>query len=83
MTNFIITDGIFNNTRHEIFRSVFHLFSRQSKVSMAMAIDVSGSMTDDIDAVKKKTIEMISGIQGTVNEPLNYVLVTFNDPGIH
>ena len=45
-------------------------------------IDTTGSMGKDIAAVQTKTAEIVRETQGTASAPYNYILVTFNDPGI-
>ncbi|XP_046570368.1 von Willebrand factor A domain-containing protein 7-like [Haliotis rubra] len=49
--------------------------------SMVFVIDTTGSMGDDLAAVIKKTQEIIKETLGTINQPYNYIVVTFNDPG--
>jgi len=65
----------------DTFMWVYALNVRTSNRSLTFIIDVSGSMGDEINAVKKQCIELVTNVQNTVNEPDNYVLVTFNDPG--
>ena len=38
-------------------------------------------MTDDIDAVKKNVIELLTNTVGSTNEPADYVLSLFHDLG--
>ncbi|XP_033834539.1 von Willebrand factor A domain-containing protein 7-like [Periophthalmus magnuspinnatus] len=47
---------------------------------LCFVIDTTGSMRDDIAAVKEVTSEIINKRVGTKNEPSLYILVPFNDP---
>jgi hypothetical protein len=38
-------------------------------------------MTDEIDAVKEKVIKLLTDTVGSTNEPADYVLSLFHDPG--
>jgi hypothetical protein len=38
-------------------------------------------MTDDIDAVKEIVINLLTDTVGSTNEPADYVLSLFHDPG--
>ena len=48
--------------------------------TLAFVIDDSGSMNNEIDAVKKLTKAIVKAEKSA---PLYYILVTFNDPGNH
>lgn len=50
--------------------------------TLAMAIDTTGSMENIILQVKQQAIQIVSSRIGTDEEPSNYVLVPFNDPGV-
>lgn len=50
--------------------------------AFVFVVDTTGSMGDDIDDVKRKTAQIIAERRGTPNEPFEYILVPFNDPGI-
>ncbi|XP_013386188.1 von Willebrand factor A domain-containing protein 7-like isoform X3 [Lingula anatina] len=56
------------------------LFQIGSMVSMVFVIDDTGSMADEIDAVKDECIRVVETTSGTVRAPFNYILSTFNDP---
>ncbi|XP_077993878.1 von Willebrand factor A domain-containing protein 7-like [Glandiceps talaboti] len=71
--------GLRENVGDEVFMQFFNLQLNSSK-SLTFAIDTTGSMRDDIDAVKEEVNRIIDERVGTVNEPANYVLVPFNDP---
>ena len=53
----------------------------KANISLAIAIDYTSSMTDDIDAVKENVIELLTNTVGSTNEPADYVLSLFHDPG--
>lgn len=40
-------------------------------------------MADDIEAVKNAVINITASTVGTVDEPANYIVVLFNDPGLY
>ncbi|XP_039682395.1 von Willebrand factor A domain-containing protein 7-like [Perca fluviatilis] len=48
--------------------------------ALCFVIDTTGSMGDDIDAVKTVTSSIINTKVGTEDEPPVYILVPFNDP---
>jgi len=77
----MLVGGVLSDMGKDTFMWVYSLIVRSSNRSLPFIIDVSGSMTGDIEAVKAECIEFVTNIQNTVNEPENYVLVTFNDPG--
>ena len=49
--------------------------------ALCFAIDTTGSMSDDIAAVRTITSSIINSKVGTEDEPSLYILVPFNDPG--
>ena len=53
----------------------------RADISLAIAIDYTSSMADDIDAVKKYVIKLLTDTVGSTNEPADYVLSLFHDPG--
>lgn len=54
------------------------------KLSTVFVIDYTGSMGDDIRSVITAAIELVTKSEVTPNyQPFNYILVTFNDPGIY
>jgi hypothetical protein len=65
------------------FLQVFQLRRKNTRkgYSIALAIDTTGSMSDDIRAVIRNSVNIVTSLQGTENEPERYVLTTFNDPG--
>lgn len=48
---------------------------------LVFVIDTTGSMSDDIDEARKVVFEIIDSKKGTQDEPSEYILVPFNDPG--
>lgn len=50
-------------------------------VSLAFALDITGSMTEEIKVVKEIIIQLVTSTMGSNNEPANYVLSLFSDPG--
>lgn len=72
------------------FRSIYDLVGNDNfasflnlKVgsSLSFVIDTTGSMSDEIEAVKSRVVEIIERTKGTNSAPLNYVLMPYNDPG--
>ncbi|XP_076139012.1 von Willebrand factor A domain-containing protein 7-like [Alosa pseudoharengus] len=53
--------------------------TRSSSV-LCFVIDTTGSMSDDIEEVKRVTLSIIDSTRGTPDEPPAYILVPFNDP---
>ncbi|XP_071140122.1 von Willebrand factor A domain-containing protein 7-like isoform X2 [Mytilus edulis] len=79
--NFLIDEeiGIINELQEDVFADVFNIVKRY-KASFGFVIDNTGSMRNDIVAVRKACVDIITDVLGTPNEPTEYVLVTFNDP---
>ncbi|XP_062262987.1 von Willebrand factor A domain-containing protein 7-like [Platichthys flesus] len=48
--------------------------------ALCFCIDTTGSMSDDIEAVRNVTNSIINNRVGTEDEPSAYILVPFNDP---
>ena len=48
---------------------------------VCFVIDTTGSMSDDIAAAKDVVYNIIDSKKGTQDEPSEYILVPFNDPG--
>ncbi|CAH1248692.1 VWA7 [Branchiostoma lanceolatum] len=80
-TNFFIAPGygLLSQIGAESFREVLNLGSGNS---MVFVIDVSGSMGNDVEAVRQETVQIVQSTTGTANAPYNYVLSTFSDPEI-
>ncbi|XP_043939193.1 von Willebrand factor A domain-containing protein 7-like [Protopterus annectens] len=60
--------------------NVFEQFFGLLGYSLTMAIDTTGSMSNDIQAVKEVAIELIRNFTNTPDAPYDYILVEFNDP---
>ncbi|XP_033490261.2 von Willebrand factor A domain-containing protein 7-like isoform X1 [Epinephelus lanceolatus] len=54
--------------------------SKESGKPLCFMIDTTGSMSDDIAAVRTVTSDIIDRRVGTQDEPSVYILVPFNDP---
>ncbi|XP_045569842.1 von Willebrand factor A domain-containing protein 7-like [Salmo salar] len=54
--------------------------SRNGSRVLCFVIDTTGSMSDDIAAVRETTSLIIDSKRGTPDEPSAYILVPFNDP---
>jgi len=50
---------------------------------VCFVIDTTGSMSEDIDASREFVYEIIDRKKGTQDEPSEYILVPFNDPGMN
>ncbi|XP_017272317.1 von Willebrand factor A domain-containing protein 7 isoform X2 [Kryptolebias marmoratus] len=48
---------------------------------VCFVIDTTGSMSDDIEEARSVVYEIIDSKKGTQDEPSEYILVPFNDPG--
>ncbi|XP_052084587.1 hemicentin-1-like [Mytilus californianus] len=79
--NFLVANGtgVLYIIGPELFEDVFHV-KRRRNMTLAIAIDYTASMTDDIAAVKTKVIELLTDTVGSANEPADYVLSLFHDP---
>ena len=73
--------GIVHLLGEKTFTSLFNIKQRQ-QVSLSFAVDYSGSMSGEIKAVKEEIIQLVTSTIGSENEPSDYVLSLFNDPGI-
>ena len=50
---------------------------------VCFVIDTTGSMSDDIEEARSVAYEIIDSKRGTQDEPSEYILVPFNDPGMN
>ncbi|CAC5380923.1 unnamed protein product [Mytilus coruscus] len=71
--------GILSLLGNKTFDEIFHIKTRKD-LSLAFVIDYSGSMKEEIAAVKERTIQHVTATIGSDNEPADYVLSLFNDP---
>ncbi|XP_078665605.1 von Willebrand factor A domain-containing protein 7-like [Branchiostoma floridae x Branchiostoma belcheri] len=78
-TNFFIAPGygLLSQIGADKFKQVLNLGSGNS---MVFVIDVSGSMSDDVAAVRQESIQIVQSTLGTATAPYNYILSTFSDP---
>ncbi|XP_013399700.1 von Willebrand factor A domain-containing protein 7-like [Lingula anatina] len=60
--------------------SLRKLFQLTTGNSLVFVIDTTGSMSDEVAAVKQETLKIIQNTKGKLNAPSEYVLATFNDP---
>lgn len=65
----------------DIFIKIFGLEKRH-QASFGFVIDDTSSMGAIITQVQKACIDIMTNVLGTANAPSNYILVTFNDPGM-
>ncbi|XP_062618730.1 von Willebrand factor A domain-containing protein 7-like, partial [Saccostrea cucullata] len=74
--------GLINILGPDIFKEVLHIKSKQEviKKSLAFVIDVTGSMGDDIEGVKRATVKLVEESRNSIFVPEKYILVTFSDP---
>ncbi|XP_052084583.1 uncharacterized protein LOC127721819 [Mytilus californianus] len=79
--NFLVADrtGVLKTIGSKIFEDIFHV-KRREDMTLAIAIDYTGSMADDIDAVKTHVIKLLTTTVGSASEPAGYVLSLFHDP---
>ena len=68
-------DEVYNNISANYVGSLFF----EATYSVGFAIDDTGSMRDEIEAVKCLVRAFIKGFR---NGPAQYILGTFNDPGM-
>ncbi|XP_033725912.1 von Willebrand factor A domain-containing protein 7-like [Pecten maximus] len=73
------TSGILTDIDQDKILNLFGL-QRKSRTSLGFAIDVSGSMSNDIAHVKAVLSKRVNEERVGTIEPSKYVLATFNDP---
>ncbi|XP_076117602.1 uncharacterized protein LOC143085246 [Mytilus galloprovincialis] len=71
--------GILKKLGSKTFDEIFNIKTRED-VSLAFVIDFSGSMKEEIAAVREKIIQHVTATIGSDNEPADYVLSLFSDP---
>ncbi|XP_071789658.1 von Willebrand factor A domain-containing protein 7-like [Asterias amurensis] len=69
--------GLYNLIGEQKFRKLLNL---DVGTSLAFVIDTTGSMSEEIAAVKEETIDIVNTNRGTCFAASNYVVVPFNDP---
>jgi hypothetical protein len=72
--------GVLHTLGEDIFDTLFHIKVRQP-ISLTFAIDYSGSMSGEIAEVKEHVIQLVTSTIGSTNEPADYILTLFSDPG--
>ena len=58
----------------------FRLCGLKPGTVFAVVVDTTESMAVEIEAVKTQVQEIVSSTKNTPDEPLEYLLVPFNDP---
>ncbi|XP_072324987.1 von Willebrand factor A domain-containing protein 7-like [Scyliorhinus torazame] len=75
------TKQLFQRIRDAVGDKLFLRFLNiDSPSALTFVIDTTGSMRNDILAVKERTFSIIENTLGTTQQPSFYVLVPFNDP---
>lgn len=77
--------GLLKLVGPDVFRDIFGIHSREEivKTSLTFVIDVTGSISDDIEKVKIATKNILhEAIKDSNFVPRKYVLVTFSDQGL-
>uniref|UniRef100_UPI00358EEC44 von Willebrand factor A domain-containing protein 7-like n=1 Tax=Myxine glutinosa TaxID=7769 RepID=UPI00358EEC44 len=70
--------GLLESVGETVFRTLFSL----NGYSLTFVIDDTGSMGDDIEAVKSTCFDILDRFKNSQDAPFNYILVPFNDPGV-
>ena len=70
--------GLYNLIGEQKFRKLLNL---DVGTSLTFVIDTTGSMSDEIEAVREETIDIVNTNRGTCFAASKYVIVPFNDPG--
>ncbi|XP_070789503.1 von Willebrand factor A domain-containing protein 7-like [Pituophis catenifer annectens] len=78
--SFFVGDGfgLLSKVGDDTFKKIFNL----DGYSLTFVVDTTGSMSDDINQVKIKCIELLRTYSGSPDKPFNYILVPFNDPDV-
>ena len=76
---FVPDTGLYKLIGELKFRKLLNL---DTGTSLTFVIDTTGSMRDEIDAVKQETIEVVKIHSGTCLAPSKYVIAPFNDPSM-
>ena len=79
LVDFSFSDtGLYNLIGEQKFRKLLNL---DVGTSLAFVIDTTGSMSEEIEAVKEAAIDITNTNRETCFAASNYVVVPFNDPG--
>uniref|UniRef100_A0A8W8HU46 VWFA domain-containing protein n=1 Tax=Magallana gigas TaxID=29159 RepID=A0A8W8HU46_MAGGI len=78
-------DGLFSHLGIYLTKEVFQIKSKKENTeikdySITFVIDVTGSMSDNIAAVKQGMATFVDQIRQSERKPEKYILVTFSDP---
>ncbi|XP_067874700.1 von Willebrand factor A domain-containing protein 7-like isoform X2 [Heterodontus francisci] len=73
-----VFQDIWDTVGDEAFLRFLHI---DSPSGLSFVIDTTGSMKNDIEAAKQRTINIVKNRRGKWAEPAFYVLVPFSDPG--
>ena len=71
-------NGLYALIGERKFRKLLNL---DTGTSLTFVIDTTGSMSDEIQAVKEEAIRLVNIHRGTCLAASKYVVVPFNDPG--
>lgn len=74
-----LLDNIRQASGHTAF---LRLLGLTQTSALVLVIDTTGSMSDEIEEVKKVSINIIDSRKGTADEPSEYMLITFNDADV-
>lgn len=83
----ILDDGLFSHLGIYLTKEVFQIKSKKENTeikdySITFVIDETGSMSDNIAAVKQGMATFVDQIRQSERKPEKYILVTFSDPGL-
>lgn len=73
-------NGILGLMGEEKFKTLLGL---GTGVTLCVVMDTTGSMLDDINAVKQQTQSLVNTRAGTVHLPESFIFVPFADPGCY
>ncbi|CAH3040735.1 unnamed protein product [Porites evermanni] len=77
------TSIFLSDTRSTVGDDIFAKFlNLKSENSMALVIDISGSMSDEISEVKSLSINFVQKTLEKKGSSFTYILVPFSDPGV-
>lgn len=65
-----------------IFTPPYRMMGIARSSVLCFVIDTTGSMSDDIAEARRVVNKIIDNKKGTQDEPSEYILVPFNDPGV-
>ncbi|XP_078060792.1 von Willebrand factor A domain-containing protein 7-like, partial [Mustelus asterias] len=68
---------VWDTVGHQHFLRFFNI---ESLAGLSFVLDTTGSMKEDIDAAKERTIRIVDNRRRSKTQPSFYILVPFNDP---